>query len=179
MVSRAARRVRKLKAGGEVTVERADILAMPYADGAFDRVIAEAVTMFVDRPSAARALVRVCKPGGKVLVTEFYWRKPPTQEARRIFMGEVCPGMQFDSLDEWVQIYSEAGLEGVKAVIGPFELMTLRGFLRDEGVWSSLGFAASAMTRPVYLRKLSWLMPRMNRAVPYLGYVLVTGTKPG
>ena len=27
-------------------------------------------------------------------------------------------------------------------------------------------------------RGITWLMPRMNRAVPYLGYIVVAGTKP-
>ena len=34
-----------------------------------------AANMFVDRPRAAPELVRVCKPGGRVLATEFYWRR--------------------------------------------------------------------------------------------------------
>ena len=33
-------------------------------------------------------------------------------------------------------------------------------------------------SRPAYLRKMAWLMPRMARAVPYLGYIVVAGTKP-
>ena len=28
------------------------------------------------------------------------------------------------------------------------------------------------------LRKMAWLMPRLQRAVPYLGYLLVVGEKP-
>jgi hypothetical protein len=37
---------------------------------------------------------------------------------------------------------------------------------------------ARAISRPAYLRKMAWLMPRMSRAVPYLGYVLVSARKP-
>jgi hypothetical protein len=33
------------------------------------------------------------------------------------------------------------------------------------------------MSRPSYLRKLAWLMPRMQRAVPYLGYVVIAAIK--
>jgi len=32
--------------------------------------------------------------------------------------------------------------------------------------------------RPAYARKMAWLMPRMAKAVPYLGYIIITGTKP-
>ena len=34
------------------------------------------------------------------------------------------------------------------------------------------------MARPAHVRKMAWLMPRIARAVPYLGFILVTGTKP-
>src|SRR5436190_12758177 len=77
MRERAARNVAKSRVAG-VTVETADILNLPYADGSFDCVMAEAVTMFVDRPRAAAELARVCKPGGRVLATGICWRKPPT-----------------------------------------------------------------------------------------------------
>ena len=32
--------------------------------------------------------------------------------------------------------------------------------------------------RPANIRKMAWLMPRMAKAVPYLGYVLVASEKP-
>ncbi|MCA1648421.1 MAG: methyltransferase domain-containing protein, partial [Chloroflexi bacterium] len=146
----------------------------------FDRVIAEAVTMFVDRSQATRELVRVCKPGGRVLATEFFWRKPPTAEARHLFLGEVCPGMQFDTLDDWVRLYTAAGLSDVQVETGPFDMMTPQGFLHDEGLTNSAVVMGRAMSRLSYARKMAWLMPRMARAVPYLGYILVSGIKmPG
>jgi len=161
----------------KVRVEEADILALPYADATFDRVLAEAVTMFVSRRLAAAELARVCKPGGRVLATEFYWRSEPTEEARDIFLGQVCPGLRFDSVEDWVDIYSSAGLTDVRTETGPFEMMTARGFVADEG-WNALAVGARTMTRAAYLRKMAWLMPRMARAVPYLGYIIVSAEKP-
>lgn len=177
MRARAEHNVRRARVGGRVNVEEADIVDLPYPDDVYDCVVAEAVTMFVDRPKAAGELVRVCRPGGRVLATEFFWRRPPTDEARRIFLGEVCPGLQFDSVDDWVQVYSEAGLGDIRTVTGPFDMMTPLGFLQDEGVKGSLAFMGRAMTRLIYLRRLAWLMPRMARAVPYLGYIIVAGSK--
>jgi SAM-dependent methyltransferase len=161
-----------------VSVEHGDITSLAYAEGSFDRVVAEAVTMFVDRPRATRELVRVCKPGGRVLATEFYWRKPPTPEARYLFLGVVCPGMQFDSLEDWVQLYTDAGLADVQVQTGPFDMMTPTGFLHDEGPVNSVAVMARAMSRLSYARKMAWLMPRLARAVPYLGFILVSGTRP-
>src|SRR5438132_7361964 len=106
MLERARRNVAAAGVGDRVSINSGDITDLHLSNDTFDRVIAEAVTMFVDRSRAARELVRVCKPGGRVLATEFYWRKPPTPEARQLFLGEVCPGLQFDSVDEWVDLYT-------------------------------------------------------------------------
>jgi len=160
-----------------VTVSDADILALPYPDASFDCVLAEAVTMFVDRRRAAAELVRVCRPGGRVLATEFFWRRPPTQEARDIFLGQVCPGLRFDSEQEWVDIYRGAGLEQIRTDTGPFEMMTAKGMVTDEGM-HALAVGARVISRPAYMRKMAWLMPRMSRAVPYLGYIVVDARKP-
>jgi SAM-dependent methyltransferase len=178
MIERARRNIEAVQVQDRVTVEFGDILALSYPANSFDRVVAEAVTMFVDRTRAAAELVRVCKPGGRVLATEFLWRRPPSAEAREVFLGQVCPGMEFDNLDGWVQIYQAAGLSDVQVRSGPFEMMTPRGFLEDEGMVNALRIMARALVRPAYLQKMTWLIPRISRAVSYLGYIVVAGRKP-
>lgn len=174
----AVRRVHESGVEDQVTVDAADIVALPYADDTFDCVIAEAVTMFVARSRAARELVRVTRPGGQVLATEFYWRRPPSEAAQDAFLGQVCPGLAFEGVEDWVRTYAEAGLADIRTDTGPFAMLTPRGFVDDEGVAGTLAFAARAITRWTYLRRLAWLMPRMAKAVPYLGFILVGGRKP-
>lgn len=178
MLERAQSHVHTAGIQDLVSVVPGDILQLDFPDSSFDRVVAEAVTMFVDRSQAARELIRVCRPGGRVLATEFLWREPPTAEARQIFLGEICPGMMFDTLDDWLHIYGEAGLTDVQVTSGPFEMMTPAGFLRDEGFVPSLKVMGRTLLRPAYLKKMAWLMPRMQRAVPYLGYLAISGVKP-
>ena len=178
MLERAAANARAAGVADLVTLTSGDILALPYGDAAFDVVIAEAVTMFTDRPKAAAELARVTRPGGRVLATEFYWRTPPTPEAREVFLGQVCPGMHFDTVEDWVRIYSAAGLTGLGTETGPFDMMTPRGLLADEGLAGCLAIMSRVAGRPAYIRKMAWLMPRMAKAVPYLGYIIVAGTKP-
>ncbi len=179
MLERARANVQRARLEAQVKVESGDIVDLAYSDGSFDRVIAEAVTMFVDRPRAAAELVRVCGPGGKVLATEFLWRQPPSAQAREVFLGQVCPGMQFDDLQDWVHIYESAGLSDVQVRSGPFEMMTPRGFIQDEGIPNALAFMARTLSRPVYVRKMAWLVPRILQAVPYLGYIVVAGVRAG
>ena len=178
MLERASAYVTDAGVADQVIVEEGDILALSYCDDSFDVVIAEAVTMFVDRERAAAELVRVCKPGGRVLATEFLWRQPASAEARKVFLGQVCPGLQFDTLDDWVGIYESAGLSDVETETGPFEMMSPKGFLADEGFAHSCAIIGHVLARPAHARKMVWLMRKMAKAVPYLGYVLVSGRKP-
>jgi hypothetical protein len=78
--------------------------------------------------------VCVCAPGGRVLATEFCWRTPPSPAARVVFLGQVCLGMSFGSVQDWVDIYSSAGLVSLQTESGRFEMITPRGFLADEGL---------------------------------------------
>ncbi len=95
-----------------------------------------------------------------------------------MFLGQVCPGMVFGTIEDWVQVYSSAGLIGVETQTGPFEMMTARGFLADEGPARSVATMTRVATRPASIRKMAWLMPRMARAVPCLGCILVASRKP-
>lgn len=177
MRERALANVERAGAADRVSVEAADIEDLPYPDASFDVVLAEAVTMFVDRSRAAAELVRVVRPGGRVLATEFCWRRPPTERAREAFLGEVCPGLLIDTSEEWAEIYRSAGLVDVQTESGPFAMMTARGMVADEGL-NTFAFLGRTMSRLVYLRRMVWLMPRISRAVPYLGYVVVTARRP-
>lgn len=86
--------------------------------------------------------------------------------------------MQFDTIEDWVRIYSSAGLTGLDTETGPFQMMTPRGFLADEGLGRCLAIMSKVAGRPAHTRKMAWLMPRMAKAVPYLGYLVVAGIKP-
>lgn len=178
MLDRADANIRRGGVAGQVVASHGDILDLGFTDDSYDVVIAEAVTMFVDRRRAASELARVTQPGGRVLATEFVWRRPPSDEAREMFLGQVCPGLEFDSAEDWVNVYESAGLVDITIDTGPFEMMTPRGFLTDEGMAGSLRIMGRVAARPAHLRKMAWLVPRMARAVPYLGYVVVSAIKP-
>ena len=177
MLSRAREKVAHAAGAERVDVHRGDILNLDFANQTFDAVIVEAVTMFVDRPRAAAEVTRVSRHGGRILEHEFIWRKPPSAAARSIFTHEVCPGIAFDSPSDWAELYESAGLSEVRTITGPFAMMTPAGFVRDEGLAGSFRFIRRAASRRAYARKMAWLMPRMLRAMPYLGYVVLAGTK--
>jgi SAM-dependent methyltransferase len=176
-LDRARCTVEQVGVDDRVTVRRGDIEQLDSEDESFDVVFVEAVTMFVHRKRAAAEVVRVCRRGGRVVDHEFIWRKPPPPGRRELFMGKVCPGIDFDTEADWTDLYRAAGLENLQTTTGPFAMMTPSGLLRDEGLLGSARFMGRAFSRPAYMRKMAWLMPRMMRAMPYLGYVVVGGTR--
>ena len=46
------------------------------------------------------------------------------------------------------------------------------GVRRHEGLARCVAIMGRVAGRPAYARKMGWLMPRMAKAVPYLGYIL-------
>lgn len=71
-----------------VDVREGDIEALPYADASFDAVIAvNSVFYAADMAAAMRELVRVARPGARVVVTA--WGPPEKCE----FLGAVMPGL--------------------------------------------------------------------------------------
>jgi demethylmenaquinone methyltransferase/2-methoxy-6-polyprenyl-1,4-benzoquinol methylase len=67
--SLAMLRQAQAKGGMELTQARAE--AIPFRDGAFDRVlVVDALHHFFDQPAAIREFIRVLKPGGRLVVEE-------------------------------------------------------------------------------------------------------------
>jgi SAM-dependent methyltransferase len=177
MIELAGENVRKAGCADQVRVLQADILNLPFEAGEFDCVLVEAVTMFVDRPQALSEILRVVKPAGRVLDHEFIWRTRPPKKVQDCFASQLCPGVTFDTVEEWVSLYQNAGLSDIQTVTGPFAMMTAPGFLRDEGILNTLAIWGRMFSRRAYLRRMMWLMPKMLTVRPYLGYVILAGTK--
>ena len=68
-----ARQLAVEKAVDNVTWDRGDVGALPYADGAFDVVVTRfSMHHFLDPIGVLREMVRVCAPGGRVVVIDMY-----------------------------------------------------------------------------------------------------------
>ncbi len=67
LVDRARRAVRRAGRSQQVSVQQGDALNLPFDDARFDRVLVEAVLMFVDRSKALDEIARVSRAGAMVL----------------------------------------------------------------------------------------------------------------
>ena len=63
---------KKCRRYGNVKVRRADLMQLKCRDNRFDKVVAGNVIHLLDDPEAAlKELLRVCKPGGKVIIPTY------------------------------------------------------------------------------------------------------------
>lgn len=178
MLSESRRNVEAAGVSDRIDVDWGDIVDLPYPDDTFDVAIVEAVTMFVDRDRAIREIVRVTKPGGRILDHEFCWRDRPNLEALEILRQPMmCPGINFDDVRNWESIFERAGVVDIDSIVGPFALMKPRQFIADEGVRNTARILRRACLRPAYRRKSVWLMRNIVSIMPKLGYIVLRGTK--
>ncbi|MCR1781452.1 class I SAM-dependent methyltransferase [Nocardioides carbamazepini] len=64
----------EVPAGAEADVKQGDALALPFADGEFDRIVCSEVLEHIhDDVAAIRELIRVLRPGGTLAVTVPRW----------------------------------------------------------------------------------------------------------
>lgn len=178
MLSEARANVAAAGMTGGIDVDWGDIVELPYEDDTFDVAIVEAVTMFVDRERAIREVVRVTKPGGRILDHEFCWRDRPNLEALEILRQPMmCPGINFDDVRNWEMLFERHGVGDITSIVGPFALMKPRQFIADEGLRNTARIVGRACSRRVYMRKSAWLMRNIVSIMPKLGYIVLKGTK--
>lgn len=177
MLDKAVENVKRAGLSDKIEIVKADIQQMPFETNKFDAVIVEAVTMFVNRKKAIQEIHRVCKNNCRVIEHEFIWRKKPTHEVRKIFEGEVCPNIKFDTAEDWINIFREHGFKNENAVTGNFRMMSIKGFLNDEGIKGTLALMLRTFSRKAYLKKMMWLMPRIIKVRSSLRYIVFSTVK--
>ena len=179
MVEQARANVAAAGMSDRITVAEGDIVKLGYPDDSFDVVIVEAVTMFVSQWDAAREVLRVTRPGGRVLDQEFCWRDRPDAHALDVLrQPRMCPGINFDDVRNWCGLFERAGLRDLRTVTGPFQLMSPTHFVADEGLINTGRILARALSRPAHARKAAWLTRNIVTIMPKLGYIVLAGTKP-
>jgi cyclopropane fatty-acyl-phospholipid synthase-like methyltransferase len=92
-VNEATRRVNAAGLGGQIQIEYGDAAALAYPDESFDAVLAfESLPHAQDRGQWLREMVRVLRPGGRIVLTDFTEEAPLTErEAEVLRAGALEP----------------------------------------------------------------------------------------
>jgi ubiquinone/menaquinone biosynthesis C-methylase UbiE len=77
-----ARQLAAEKGLANVSWEQGDVGSLPYADGAFDIVVTRfSMHHFLDPLAVLREMVRVCAPGGRIVVVDMHASEEPAKAA--------------------------------------------------------------------------------------------------
>ena len=110
MVAGATRRARARDLSDRLQYQHGPLNRLPYRDEIFDVVVGElGMTARAEPEEAVGEIVRVARPGGRVVMVQLVW-KAPVDEGRRRVLGEHL-GVKPLMLVEWKRILREAGLE--------------------------------------------------------------------
>ncbi|MGC9348954.1 MAG: class I SAM-dependent methyltransferase [Anaerolineae bacterium] len=182
MLERARQEARDRHVEDRVAYCVADAQALPFADGAFDTVMAESVYVFVpDRSRALNEAVRVVEAGGRVGVTESTWLVEPDGEAEA-FMASIG-GKPLEEQD-WVALMEGAGLEDIASTISRVDVRAeARGRLERFGCRSLLRILVQFIPALMRSRESRRVIDRALGSAPgkiarEMGYGVYTGRKP-
>jgi ubiquinone/menaquinone biosynthesis C-methylase UbiE len=175
MVERATMNIQAAGVGDRVKAEQGDILALEFDDNTFDRVIIEAVTMFVDRPKALKETARVCRPGGYVVDHEAFFSKEPPPELLEMVYASPVPNVPPDGIDDWIKFYEAAGFTDIEYAAEPMRIGP-GTIMRDEGLINMLKILGRALTRRRFRRRLMATISATKALQPYTQSMVLRGT---
>ena len=99
---------KNLSGYANVTLERAEGMSMPLADGSLDGVFANMYLHHAeDPPAAIQEMVRMLKPGGVLCITDM---DEHDHEEQRSQMADRWLGFKHSDVEQW---YASAGLETI------------------------------------------------------------------
>ena len=117
MLKKAEKNCRSFR---NITYAQADITALSFADGSFDKVVAGNVIHLLDNPvTALRELNRVCKDGGKLIIPTYMNKDDKGKTSG--FAGAVGKaGADFKrqfTVESYRQFFLDAGYPDVKVFL--------------------------------------------------------------
>lgn len=180
MIEKACLRAKKEGVSHLVEFRVADVNILPFADNHFDLVIAESITVFLDKVKVYQEFYRVLKPEGRVADLEMaLLAELPTN--LRVQM-EACFGSGTNPLspEEWLEALTQAGFQDV-VIKNPQRMKNNGNVIMNElkKDWVLVkGLTEKAAYLPGLITRLQKNAGFMKKNRGYFGFGLMCGRKP-
>ncbi|GAA0503770.1 methyltransferase type 11 [Saccharopolyspora subtropica] len=175
----AAELARSTGLGDRVRFQYADAMDMPFADGEFDAALAlESLLHMPDKQRALAEEHRVLRPGGRLVIADFFETKPiPPGKVPQTAIG-VLPNHVPPPLDELTGLVRDAGFEVA-------EVLDVTEQTRHSG--EAILTAIAAYRPAVESERSARIAEQVQHAIPLIvehaqehtGYVVLTARKAG
>lgn len=180
MVEKACLRAEKEGISHLVEFRVADVYNLPFADNHFDFVMAESITVFLDKVKVYQEFYRVLKPEGRVADLEMVVLAELPANIR--VQMEACFGSGTNPLpyEEYLESLTQAGFEDVM-IKNPQRMKNNGNVLLNElkKDWVLVkGLAEKAAYLPSLITRLQKNSSFMKKNRSYFGFGLLCGRKP-
>ena len=180
MIEKACLRARKEGVSHLVEFKLADVCKLPFAHNSFDLVLAESITVFLDKVKVYQEFYRVLKPEGRVADLEMALQRALPAQIRsqlaECFGSDTNPV----SYAEWLNALKQAGFQDVE-IKNPQPLKSNSNIIMTElkKDWLLVkDLANKAGSQPGLLSRLKRNADFVKKYQGYFGYGLVCGQKP-
>ncbi|SPF56297.1 UbiE/COQ5 methyltransferase family protein [Candidatus Desulfosporosinus infrequens] len=180
MIEKASLRAEKEGVSHLVEFRVADVYNLPFANNHFDLVMAESITVFLDKVKVYREFYRVLKFEGRVADLEMaLLRELPVNLRQQM---ESCFGKGTNPLpfEEWLDALTLAGFQDVD-IKNPQPLRTKGNVIMNElkKDWLLvIGLTDKVKKQPSLVARLQKNAGFIKRNQGYFGFGLVYGRKP-
>lgn len=180
MVEKACLRAEKEGVSHLVEFRVADVYNLPFANNHFDLVIAESITVFLNKVKVYQEFYRALKPEGRVADLEMALLAELPANLR--MQMEACFGSGTNPLpfEEWLNALTQAGFQDV-VIKNPQRMKNNRNVILNElkKDWVLVkGLTEKALNLPGLIARLQKNAGFMKRNRGYFGFGLVCGRKP-
>jgi SAM-dependent methyltransferase len=180
MIDKACLRAEKEGVSQLTEFKVADVYNLPYANDFFDLIIAESITVFLDKVKVYREFYRVLKPEGRVADLEMVLLHELPSNLKRQMKDCFGPGTDPLFFEEWLNALKEAGFQDVE-IKNPQTLTNKANIIMNElkNDWLLIKDLANKVTStPGLLARLQKNAGFMKNNQGYFGFGLVCGRKP-
>jgi len=180
MIEKACLRAQKEGVSHLVEFKLADVYNLPFTNDNFDLVMAESITVFLDKRRVYQEFYRVLKPGGRVADLEMaLLRELPANIKRQL---AECFGSGTEPLpfEEWRQALTQAGFQDVE-IKYPQPLKNNSNMIVNELKQDWLlvkDLMNKVSNHPGLLSRLQKNAGFMKRNQSFFGFGLLYGLKP-
>jgi arsenite methyltransferase len=180
MIEKACLRAKKEGVSHLVEFRVADVYNLSFDNNHFDLIIAESITVFLDKLKVYQEFYRVLKPEGRVADLEMALLAELPANLR--MQMEACFGSGTNplSFEEWLDVLTQAGFQDV--VIKNPQRMRNNGLVLLNELKKDWVLVKGLAEKAPYLRSLIARLQKnagfMNKNRGYFGYGLICGQKP-
>jgi SAM-dependent methyltransferase len=175
---KAQNRLEKLEANQDVRLLQADAHWLPFQDRSFTCVLLESVLVFCDQTRVLSEIQRVLEPGGKILLNEFTFLKPPDASLLSIVKDRMH--LEAKQQSEWESLLISSGFRSINSSVYKIRFgVQFSDHLKVDGVRNYFhamiaGIGDRAIRRNFFNREM---LAAARSFLPYVGYGLYSGIK--